>query len=387
MKNLKLKYILTQSIFWMLMACLTSYINVILTGRGISVSNIGIIAAVGSVIAAFFGPFISQLCENSKSKTEREYMLIVILVSIISLILSLLFRSPIITVLILILIPNVLVLSLQPLLNSLGMNYMQLDKNIDFSKARGIGAFSYAICSLILGKMSVGNSDMPIIFSIVLFALLFFIMLSQPHLENINSLHTSSEAVESDIPFSKKEATAAIIGVILLFVFYQINHSFMLQIMENLGGDSSHMGLAFSIAAFSETIAMFALPKVLGKYNLIKLFKFSAVMFIVKGILTYFAPTVGILLAVQLSQVVGFGIFTPVSVYLFSRKFPPSMRIRAQGYLTSSITLGGVFGLLIGGILVENLGIANTILISMLFALTGTISIFTIKNINQKGSV
>ncbi|WP_455258041.1 MFS transporter [Peptoniphilus asaccharolyticus] len=379
MKNLKLKYFLTQSIFWMLMACLTSYINVTLTGRGISVSKIGIIAAIGSIIAAFFGPFISQMCEVSKTKKEREYMIFVILISILSLISSLIFRSPIIAVLVLILIPNILIISLQPLLNSLGMTYMQLDHTIDFSKARGIGAFSYAVCSLVLGKMSVGNSDMPIIFSIVLFTILFAIMLSQPHIEKVEISETQNNFVEQDTPFTKREAFAAIVGVILLFVFYQINHSFMLQIMESLGGNSSHMGLAFSIAAFSETIAMFALPLFLKKYNLISLFKFSALMFILKGILTYFSPSVGILLAVQFSQVVGFGIFTPVSVYLFSRKFPSSMRIRAQGYLTSSITLGGVFGLLSGGILVENLGIGNTILVSMAFAVIGTISIFTIK--------
>lgn len=379
MKNIKIKYTLTQSLFWMLMACLTSYLNVILTGRDINVAKIGIIAAIGNIIAAFLGPFISQACEKSMHRTEREYMLFLILVSIFALILSLIIRSPITIVLVLILIPNIITLALQPLLNSLGMNYVQL-VGLDFSRSRGIGALSYAICSLFLGRLSVNNSDMPIIFSIFIFGALFFVMLSQPTIEKKTILQSPSGEYTNETSFTKFEVWASLFGVVMLFIFYQINHSYMLQIMQNLGGNSAHMGYAFSIAAFSETVVMFLIARILTKFPLVKVFKFSAAMFILKGILTYLSPSVEILLFIQFTQLFGFGIFTPSSVYLFNKKFPISMRIRAQGYLTSAIMIGGVFGSLIGGILVENFGIQPTLLVSIMFATLGTLSIFTIKD-------
>lgn len=383
MKYIKLKYTLTQALFWMLMACLTSFLTLILTGRDVNVAKIGIIAAVGNVIAAFFGPYISQLCEKSNTKTEREYMMLLIFVSIVSLIASLMIRSPLKVVLFLILIPNIITLALQPLLNSLGMSYVKL-YGVDFSKARGVGAFSYAVCSLVLGRLSKTNSDMPIIFAIVIFSLLFFVMYAQPHINKEVVAETPTQSFVEYVPFKKYEVVAALFGVVMLFIFYQINHSYMLQIMKNLGGDSSHMGYAFSIAAFSETVMMFLIARIMKKFNLVKLFKFSACMFIVKGVLTFFAPSVEILLLIQLTQIIGFGLFTPISVYLFNNKFPVEMRIRAQGYLTSAIMLGGVFGSLLGGIFVEKFGVSSTILYSIIFASLGTISIFTIKNEKER---
>lgn len=381
MKNIKLLYTMTHSIFWMLMACLTSYLNVILTGRDINVAKIGMIAAIGSIIAAFLGPLISRLCEKSNNHTEREFLLLMILFSIVTLIFSLVIRKPILIVLIMILIPNILVLSMQPLLNSLGMTYIQV-ANVDFSKARGIGAFSYAVCSLFLGRLSVKTADMPIIFAIIFFIVLFFVMYLQPHISAEQIIETPSSnylETENNV-FSTTEVFEILLGVVCLFIFYQINHSYMLQIMENLGGNSAHMGYAFSIAAFSETFAMFSISKILKKINLLKIFKFSAFMFIVKGILTYFAPSVEILLFIQFTQLLGFGIFTPTSVYIFNKKFPLEMKIRAQSYLTSAITIGGVFGSLLGGIFVENFGVQSTILISLIFASIGAISIFMLKN-------
>lgn len=333
---IKLKYYAIQGTFWMLMACLTSYLNVILTGRNVDIARVGVAIALANTFVAFLSPVFSNLSDKS-NKSEQFYMTALSNLAVVSLVLSLFVKTNPLSILF-IFIPSVVTLTLQPLLSSVGLLYEKTDR-VNLSRARGIGALSYSICAFFLGIFSVKNSDMPIIFSLVLYTFFTILLISLPKYD------AAIEVAPEDKQGKKlnPHLLFAMTGVIFLFMYYNIQHNFMLQIVESLGGDASHMGYSYSIAAASETVAMFLITFLLTKFSLDTLFIFSAFMFALKGILTLYSPNLLVLLGVQVTQFFGFGIFTPVSVYYFNEKFGYLGRANAQGFLISSIILGGVF--------------------------------------------
>ena len=73
-KILNIEYGAVHATYWMTYAIIGSFASAFLLGRGYSNSEIGVILAVGSVVAVFLQPVLADIADRSKKDiSDRTY--------------------------------------------------------------------------------------------------------------------------------------------------------------------------------------------------------------------------------------------------------------------------------------------------------------------------
>ena len=127
-------------------------------------------------------------------------------------------------------------------------------------------------------------------------------------------------------------------GIVLLMSFHNIVHTYMIQMIEPLGGDSAAMGTAFSIEALMELPVMFGFYKLIQRFSPSALIAFAGAAFILKALAYIIAGSVtGIYLAQSL-QMLSYAIFISASVYYANEKMETGDQVTGQSYMTASIS-------------------------------------------------
>ena len=84
-----------------------------------------------------------------------------------------------------------------------------------------------------------------------------------------------------------------------------------------------------------------------------KLIRFAAVMFSVKALGYLVCGSISFLYVVQMLQMLSFALCLPSAVYYVNETMAVEDRVKGQSLLIASSTMGGVFGSLSGGVLVD----------------------------------
>lgn len=368
----KIKYYTTMGLYWAVIASCVSFLNVFLTGRGINPTEIGIITAIGNLLAAISQPVVSTICEHS-NKNERDF-LVLIAMSAMSFVIMALNKHSGIIMNIEIIVAISLVLVMQPLLNSLGYFYIKRKVEINYGVSRGIGSITFAITSFILGYLTKIKNDLSMVMAAVLLGGFILALLSQKPISGDNVATIFDRSKDKSI-VKNKRFFGFLLGVGLLFTFYNVINVYLFQIAKEIGGDQKTVGTAFSLAAIFEFPVMFLFLKIKSKIKIDRLLIISSCFFLIKGILTYISKNPTELLFIQITQLFGFALFTPASVDFVAKIMPQNRQIIGQGYLASAITFGGVLGSVLGGFMIDLTGISNTVLISNIVAVISVLLI------------
>lgn len=379
----KEKYLMTQFFYWMIICAVPTFMNAFLTGRSMSPTEIGIVTGFGNIIAVFLQPSISHMADKSKRYNVRDYLLFLSFLGIFMVGGTLLFKDFYLTFIFAMLSITVSQL-IFPLINALSFYYKKINVIINYGLSRGIGSISFSITSVILGRLALKNTESPMIFGLFLYIGISILLIFQSF-KNVNLINNESfdeKKVEKKNNYiSRKNLTLFLIGVAGLYTSYMFLINYIFQIVKNIGGTNKDAGLVLAIASIIEFPAMFAFLKLNKKFKIQSILKFSALMFALKGILTYMATNVEFLFLIQITQAVGFALFTPASVYFMDLAVSPREATKAQGFLSSAITLGSVISAFVGGVSIDLFGPSHAILISTCLALFGSGLIFlSLKN-------
>ncbi|MDO4941675.1 MAG: MFS transporter, partial [Lachnospiraceae bacterium] len=145
------------------------------------------------------------------------------------------------------------------------------------------------------------------------------------------------------------------------------------QMVTYIGGTSSDMGNAVFLAAIFELPTMLFFTKVSQKVNCGTLIKFSVIMFFVKHVLAYFAMNMIMIYLSQAMQMFAYALFIPASVYYVNQKIAASDQVKGQSMVTMAMTIAGVFASLIGGVLIDMIGIHYALLVGAVVSFVGMI--------------
>ena len=150
-KNLTARYAVIQSIFWISGCCTLTYTTPLLQSRGFTNTEIGVTLASASCLTILLQPLLAAFADKAKKLTlNRLISLLMAATAVFSLILFLLPKIFLPTA-ILCLMLNTLTRMQNSLLVSLSSEQVQAGGKLNFSLARGVGSFAYAIASMILG--------------------------------------------------------------------------------------------------------------------------------------------------------------------------------------------------------------------------------------------
>ncbi|MES7204595.1 MFS transporter, partial [Cutibacterium acnes] len=128
----------------------------------------------------------------------------------------------------------------------------------------------------------------------------------------------------------------------------------MPTIMKDLGGFEL-MSWVFAVYLLTSAVSVPIWGKLSDLYGRKKLFYIGVSVFLVGSTLCAFAQTMEQLIAFRFLQGIGAGAANTLSFAIVADAFNYEERARAQGWLSSVWGVAGIFGPLVGGVLVDYL--------------------------------
>lgn len=373
-----IKYSLLQASYWMLYCIGFGYVTYYLQSFHYSAGEIGIVTAVFGLLAAVIQTKVGQIADKSTKWNWKKLLLLLGTVNLI-LVVVMGITTQKLAVGILFGCFLILVSSMMPLMNAACFYYQNRGISMDFGKARGFGSLSYALISLILGRLTASFGTVPVIITGVADTLLLIVItlsLSYVKTEPVQAgSSTNSPKAQRSGNFLQKYPSFVLmlIGLVLLLTFHNALCTYMLQIIENAGGDSSSMGTALAIAAVTEIPVMFAFSFIIKKFKASSLLFVCGAGYIVRCIFLLNASSVWMVYVAQLLQFITFALYASASVYYTNETMEESDKVTGQALMSGVATVGSVIGNLVGGWAIELSGISLMLEIMLLFTVVGTV--------------
>ncbi len=381
---LNLEYSCVHGTYWMMYAVICSFASAFLLDRGYSNSDIGIILAVANVVAVFVQPLVADLSDRSKriSLIGVTQVITVILMVLTALTFTLKGASVSLSVVFVLMVAWVTVL--QPLFNSMAFKLEESGYRVSFGVARSMGSLAYAVLCAFLGTLveNLGTVILPLTGELTMVLLLVSLWLAQRHFrkacqgkekEYIPLEEKGEEINLWEFVRRNKLFIIANVGIAGIFFSNAIFNNFMLQIVENVGGDSEDMGRIFSVMAFLEIPSLFLFDKIRQRFSCQSLLKFAALCFTLKVVWVYMSSSVAMIVVAQLFQLVSFAIFLPAIVCFIDEIMAKGEAVKGQSLYTSVVTVSTVFASLSGGFILDISGAKTLLLISAIITGAGTL--------------
>ena len=379
------QYCLLQGGYWASFCAIYAFSTVLLLAKGFTSSQIGITVALGNILGVIFQPVFAGIADSAKRISIHSLTAVMTSLTAISFGLLYLFPKPALAVFTCFLATNTFLQVTQPLVNSVSIYYINHGISVDFGVARAVGSISYAAASSALGWLIEKKGANVIIPAALLFlALMLLALLSMPALSSAEASVPSEQRAKPETVrepffhffFRYRRFTLALLGVTLLFTFHNMTNSYLIQIVESLGGDSADMGAALSFAAVCELPVMLLFTKLKKRFSSSRLFVLSGFFFAAKAGAYLLAQTVPQFLIAQIFQMGAFALYIPASVYYVNETMAPRDKFKGQAVMTATNTLGGVIGSLLGGFLLDHSGVSPLLISGFTLSAAGAILLF-----------
>ena len=392
-KILNAEYGGIHATYWMAYAVISSFSSAYLLDRGYTNSEIGLILAVGSIVAVFLQPFMADFADRAKKISLigitqvatifiMGMMLICFVMDKASIALSVIFVMMI-----------AWHTALQTLFNSLTFKLEESGHKINFGVCRAMGSLGYSLLCAVLGTLAetFGTQILPLTGEVTLLMLLITLCLTKSHFKKAckmrgdldseqDKVEVVSETLEEQeeinlIQFIKRNKLFLLvnIGVAGIFFSNSIFNSFMLQIVENVGGNSEDMGRILAVMAFLEIPPMFLFERVHRKVSCKRLLQLGAICFTLKILCATIADSVFVVYVAQLFQLTSFGIFLPAMVSFIDEIMEKGEAVKGQALYTIVTTVATIFASLVGGVILDVSGASSLLWISTIITGAGAI--------------
>ncbi len=360
-RSLTISYSIIQAVLIMGYLTFFMFAAVYLLSRGLTNTQVGVTLTLSGLVGILIVPALADFADKSKKLSLKQITMIVAGVTLLIAVALLFVPSNIFLVGGLVVLLQVFFGSQTSLITSLAMEHINSGTPINFSLARGIGSLAFAILSLGLGFVVNRFGSVVILLGDILIMLLIILLVGlfprpvkipQPHLQE-------KQQASGFVDFAKKNAVfmAVILALTLIFISHNLINTFLIRVMEHVGGDNSHLGIAAAIAAFSEVPAMALFPMLYRRKPDAALFlKIAGAFFVIKSLATLIASSVGGIYAAQTLEAFSYAIFTPASVYYVNQVIPDVDKVKGQSLMMMTTSMSGLISNLAGGFILDSSG-------------------------------
>jgi MFS transporter, PPP family, 3-phenylpropionic acid transporter len=359
--QLTANYSVIQCIYIMGYCSIFSFASVYLLSRGFTNSQVGITLTLANGLALLFQPVVASFADRSKKLALRNIAAIMLAITSVFAFLMLLTPAIVLPTAILYILLVTFFSTQISLVTSMSMEHINNGVPINFSLARGIGSFAFAILSFLLGYLVDAFGAQVIMLVNIGLGILGMVLVStfrKPEKKRAAENEVESQA-SSLLEFGRKNKRfmAVVAGVTLLFFSHTLINTYMIQIIHNVGGNNSDMGIATAIAGFLELPAMALFPLMYKKLpNAATFLKIAGLFFVIKAILTLAAPNVFWIDAAQCLQFFGYALLTPASVFYVNQVIKDADKVKGQSLMGMTMGISGLFGNFLGGFMLDSSG-------------------------------
>lgn len=158
-------------------------------------------------------------------------------------------------------------------------------------------------------------------------------------------------------------------------MYHAMTENYMIVIMNALGGNSSHVGVALFIAAMVAAPVIFFFEKIRKVFRDTTVLKIAAVSFFIKAVGFYFAGNIQTIYLLQFFQISSYALLAPAQVYYAKEKVRDNDMVKGQAFITAAYALGCAAGNFAGGQLLSQ-GAGAILLAGICMAAAGTAIVF-----------
>ena len=364
-----IRYTLINATYFSAFCTIHACAAVFLLGNGFTNTEVGVLLALANILSAIAQPVIAGIIDKQGALTNRRFILIYVLVILAGSVILLFTENNKFLIFPIFALIYMIQFAYQPVMTALCFEYQKAGCSIMYGLARGLGSASFAVTSAFIGGLIEDHGIRILLYIniavMALSAILIFtfkkpVVKAVPSGEDAASGDAEKAARSSSFPAFIKAYPAFslfLVGVICFFFAHNMINDFMIQIIRNLGGAEKELGYANFLQAILELPVMAMIGLILKKFTSRALLLFSGVAFLVKIIILIFATNMGHMYLSQSCQLFAYAVFIPAAAYYVSKTMADHDQVKGQAFVTSAITIGGVFSNLISGVILDNLGI------------------------------
>ncbi|MBM7684429.1 MFS transporter [Defluviitalea raffinosedens] len=372
-------YSMIQATYWMGYCLVGSFMSVFLLYFGYSNSEIGLIASTGSILSVLFQLVSGRVLDKYPKIQLRKFTCCHILIFLMPAAFQLLGKKSGFLITVTMILVYSLANSLQPLLNSLCVQFEGTGLKINFGLARGLGSLTFAVMSFAMGKILLKKPPtiLPKTYIAIFLCLIVWVLLFRYEPPRKQAKTLQRNEVSGIILLKKyKKFIVFLIGVICLMFGHSLINQYMIQIVTSLGADSDVMGKCFFMAAALELPAMFSFSKIKSKLSCGWWLCISSVFFTLKHLLIFLANSIVMLYTAQFMQIGGFALLAPAVVYYANECMEKEDQAKGQALVSASMTAAGIFASCIGGLLLDYTTVKGMLLVGAIVTAVGLILVF-----------
>ncbi len=364
-RRLDLHYMVMQAGFWAMYAAIVAYQTALLLERGFTNSEAGLMTAVRCLAGIVFQPLLGGFADRHPNLPLKG---IVTLSMVLSLAAGVwywlcpamgLWETTLVWVVI-----GGLEVSSYPLMDAMAVQFINDGVPIRYSLGRGVGSLAYAVVCVLLG-LQVGALGMEstLVTHLALVGLeILLVATYPPYRGEIRKENGPAPQSALSLLRSNPRFTLMLAGVFLGLTAIMPLSNFLVNIVTSRGGTQAHLGTALFLMGGFELPTAFFFQKLLRKLGSGRLLALSMAFGTLKAVLLLLTWNWVAVLAVQPIQMLGYGLFTPASVYYVNESVPAADRVKGQTVMmVASNGLGGMMGGILAGWTLD-LGGANLML-------------------------
>lgn len=394
--------------YWMFYGVANAFASAYLLPKGYTNAEIGIILAVGSILAIFLQPIMADIADRSKKLsllgvTQLSAGLLIVLEATLF---AMAHKSLALWVVFVMIIAWLT--ALQPLFNSLAFHLEESGVHIHFGVCRGMGSLGFALLTAVLGTFVEmwGANILPAVGELTLAGLLVTIIIVKREFESCVKMKAQARSVgvdtgadgdeETPLPLPPDSADkqeeinlwrfihdnklflVLNIGVIGLYFSNAVLNNFMLQIVNAVGGTSEDMGRVLAVMAFMEMPALFFFDKVKVRFSCQTLLKVAAVGFTLRVGLIFLAKSMTVIYLAHIFQTLGFALFLPAMVVFIGDVMRRGEAVKGQAFFTAMTTVAAMISSVLGGIMLDVRDAHFMLLVSTLVTAAGALVIILV---------
>ena len=368
-----LHYALIQGLYWAIFCLMVGFASVFLLHRGFTNGQIGLILAMSYLLSAVSQPLIGALFSRRGIRLNRGIACAYLPVAALSLAVFLLplGRGPLAVMLA---IMFTIQSMMQPSVNTLHQSFETDGVQVNFGLARGVGSAAYALSSFGMGRLLArfSPSILPGAYGAAVAALILALLCARTAGPAARTGLDARGASYADMLREHPSLALFLAGVGCMFLTYSFIDNFLVQIILSIGGQSGDLGTAITISAMTELPAMLIFSRFSRHGNGVRLFKISIWFWLAKDILTFVAPNPGVLFAVQLLNFASCAVYVPGMMDYMRHVLPESQLLRGVTMAGTATTLGSLMATMLGGWLIDGVGVRRALLVVQFFAAGGT---------------
>ncbi len=357
-KRTTIKLLVIELLFWLCFA-LFSYFSVYFQSLGFSASATGKITALNLIIGVITVPLWGLLSDKIRS-TKKVLIINLIGISIfycliprvvealkgtliilIIVVISSVFRSPIST-----LVDNIVIKSS----NKWGLNYGFL---------MAIGCIGAAITSIMLGiVIPIIGADKTFIFvPLIILPMLGVVIFTKEERNNDNNNETKK--IDIRITFKNYYFVTFLAFTLIVSIATQSNMTFSPYLLADIGVDGSKIGIVLGWQEIVQILILLNLKKLRQKYALYKMLIVAGISYSIVCFSFGIAHSFTSILSLATFAGIGSGLlFACCNLYVFEIA-ESELVTTYQSLMNSTILLAGIFGNLVGGKLIDAIGIRH----------------------------